>query len=636
MPQIYKVLTGILAFTGCFSLLITSELNPLMSFVGIGIFPGYYRSLKGMPQAPKWVIGSLSVLTLLTYFVDAFSISNDYFLAVAHLTIAFQAIKSFDLREPWDHLQVYFMSLLQLIIVSELTNTMVFGVIFVFFLVALVTAMVLAHFVKEGTTLTVGIIKPVMSISVLIIFMTIIFFVSLPRISGGLWTKGHMKGIRTVGFSEKVEFGSLGDVKLDPTVVMRIEIAGNTTGPYYWRGMTLNHFDGMSWRDTLKEKVSFDKKDGMFVIHPYERINPIIQNVFLEPMDTDVIFGLNRIAAVRSGGMFLLADSSEALFLPQKKNKRLSYTVYSISEMPAITGNIGEYLQLPKGTEKIAEHARFVTMKMEKDMDKAAAIEKYLRGNFTYSLSPPRPREGISPVEDFLFHSRTGYCEHYASAMVLMLRALAIPARIVTGFAGGDMNEYGGYIIIRQNNAHSWVEAAIDGSWRSFDPTPPVFEVRPSGFLLFLDMLKMKWDRYVVSFSALDQKEILKVFSLSFWSPDRPDLRPRSFQVIVFLSVSILLLTLFFMRQIKIKRYGFSTVHYLKLRSLIKKKGGVISSASTPSGVARAAYEFGINEPIMEFIAIYEASRFGGRELTGEDRARYLRLLKEIKNRMKS
>jgi hypothetical protein len=140
----------------------------------------------------------------------------------------------------------------------------------------------------------------------------------------------------------------------------------------------------------------------------------------------------------------------------------------------------------------------------------------------------------------------------------------------------------------------------------------------------------------VVAFSALDQKEILKVFSLSFWSPDRPDLRPRSFQVIVFLSVSILLLTLFFMRQIKIKRYGFSTVHYLKLRSLIKKKGGVISSASTPSGVARAAYEFGINEPIMEFIAIYEASRFGGRELTVEDRARYLRLLKEIKNRMKS
>jgi transglutaminase-like putative cysteine protease len=636
MPQIYKILTGILAFTGCLSLLITSAVNPLMSFAGIGIFPGYYRFLKGMPQAPKWVIGGLSVFTLFTYFVDAFSISNDYFLAVAHLTITFQAIKSFDLREPWDHLQVYFMSLLQLIIVSELTNSIVFGVIFVFFLVAFVTAMVLAHFVKEGTTLKVRIKKPVMSISVLTIFMTIIFFVSLPRISGGLWTKGHMKGIRTVGFSEKVEFGSLGEVKSDPTVVMRIEITGNASGPYYWRGMSLNYFDGISWRDTLKEKVPIYKKDGMFVMHPYEEEDPVVQKIFLEPMDTDVIFGLNKIAAVRSGGMFLLADSSGALFLPQKKNKRLSYTVYSIRSMPAIKGNISDYLQLPKGTEKISERARSVTVKMERDIDKATTIEKYLRGNFTYSLSPPRPREGISPVEDFLFHSRMGYCEHYASAMVLMLRALAIPARIVTGFSGGDVNEYGGYIIVRQSNAHSWVEAAIDGGWRSFDPTPPVIEEPPSGFVLFLDMLKMKWDRYVVSFSSFDQKEIVRIFSLSFWWPNKPDLRPQSFYVIIFLSVSILLLTLFFMRLLKLKRYGFPTVQYLKLRSLIKKKGRSISSASTPSEVAREATQFGMNNRIKEFITIYEECRFGGRALTAENRARYLRLLKEIKNRMKS
>ena len=636
MPQIYSILTGILALTGCLSLLITSQLNPLMAFTGIGIFPGYYRFLKGMPQAPKWVIGCLSIFTLFTYFVDAFSISNDYFLAVAHLTITFQAIKSFDLREPWDHLQVYFMSLLQLIIVSELTNTIVFGVIFVFFLVALVTAMVLSHFVKEGTTLKVRIRKPVISISVLTIIMTIIFFISLPRISGGLWTKGHMKGIRTVGFSEKVEFGSLGEVKSDPTVVMRAEITGDAIGPYYWRGMTLNYFDGISWRDTLKERVSFYKKDGMFVLQPYEGKGAIVQRIFLEPMDTDVIFGLNKIAAVQSGGMFLLADSSGALFLPQKKNKRLSYTVYSISGMPAIKGDMSHYLQLPKGTEKISEHARSLTTKIEKDSDKAAEIEKYLREKFTYSLSPPVPPQGVSPIEDFLFHSRMGYCEHYASAMVLMLRALSIPARIVTGFSGGDLNEYGRYIIVRQRNAHSRVEAVINGGWRSFDPTPPGMEERSSQFFLLLDMLKMKWERYVVSFSPFDQKEMARIFSLSFWSLNKPGFLLQSSLVIISLSLSVLLLTLLSMRLLKLRRYGFLTLQYLKFRSLIKKKGSSISAASTPSEVAREAARFGMNDRIKEFIAIYEECRFGGRELSAEDRARYLRLLAEINKRMKS
>ncbi len=148
MPQIYKIITGVLALTGSLSILLTGEVNPLLSMSIIGIFPGYYRFAKGMPPASKPMIGVLSILTVLTFFIDSFIISNDYFIAVAHLTIAFQTIKSFDLREPWDHLQVYFMSLLQLIIVSELTHTILFGVMFVFFLVTLVTAIVLAHFVK--------------------------------------------------------------------------------------------------------------------------------------------------------------------------------------------------------------------------------------------------------------------------------------------------------------------------------------------------------------------------------------------------------------------------------------------------------------------------------------------------------
>lgn len=645
MPQLYRILTAILAFTGCLSLVISGELNPLMSIAGIGLFPGYYRFLKGMSHAPRWAIGGFSVLTLLIFFFDSLIVSNDYFIGVAHLTIAFQAIKSFDLKEPWDHLQVYFMSLLQLIIASELTHSIAFGVIFMLFLVALVAAMVIAHFMKEGTTFPgssrndkVGIKKPVIYISLLALLITVIFFVSIPRVSGGIWGKSHAKSIRTAGFSERVDFGSFGDVKLDPTVVMRVELSGNVEGPYYWRGMTLNHFDGISWMDTFKEKAWIYKEDGRFNIKPFKKEGAIIQRIFLEPMDTDVVFGLSEIAAVEAGGTILFKDDAGALFLPAKKGKRFNYTVYSISGMPALKGNISDYLQLPAGIEKISKLAHGITERKDKDLDKVIKIEKYLRQNYTYSLSTSSPSKGISPIEDFLFNSKKGYCEHYATSMVLMLRAVGIPARIVTGFSGGELNEYGGYIIVRQSNAHSWVEAVIDGKWKRFDPTPTVLVERPSALALYIDMLRLKWDRYVVAFSLSDQREIVKVISVPFKMPQMPDFRLHRFYGVIYvlLPIACIVLIIFMLRHIEIRRYGFVTAQYMKLRKAVKNKGAKITLSSTTSEVKREAVNLGMDSKIAEFINLYEKYRFGGKEMSREGRARYRRLITELKKQFKS
>lgn len=182
MPQIYKILTAVLAFTGCGGLVMTGELNPLMLISGIGLIPGYIRFWKDMPNLSRWTIGGLSIATLFLFVIDTLVITGDMFIAVAHLTIVFQAIKSFDLKEPWDHLQVYFMSLLQLIIASELTRSAAFGLIFVIFLVALVTAMVISHFLKEGTVKKIRLRGPVIVISLLTLVLTILFFISTPRV----------------------------------------------------------------------------------------------------------------------------------------------------------------------------------------------------------------------------------------------------------------------------------------------------------------------------------------------------------------------------------------------------------------------------------------------------------------------
>ncbi|MEW6585537.1 MAG: DUF3488 and transglutaminase-like domain-containing protein [Nitrospirota bacterium] len=630
MPPIYKLLTSVLAFTGCASLFVTGGVNPLMTVGGIGLFPGYYRFFKGKPPAPKWVVGGLSILTILLFFFDSLVISNDYFLGVAHLTITFQAIKSFDLKNPWDHLQVYFMALLQLIIASELTHSVVFGFIFVLFLMALVAAMVLSHFVKEGTLERVRLCYPVPVISLLTLVFTLVFFISIPRVSGRMWGKSHTKGIRTVGFSERVDFGSYSDIKLDPTVIMRVELTGDHNGTFYWRGMTLDHFDGLSWSNTLQRSRIF-REEGLFRMRPFEKERAVRQWFFVEPMDTDVIFGLADIAAVEANAYSMQTDAANALYLPAKMGKRFNYVAYSIVREPDLRDDVSRYLQLPEGIEKISQLARGVVERSDTDEQKARKIEQYLLRNFSYSLSPPPPPKGVSPLDDFLFNARKGFCEHYATAMVLMLRALDIPARIATGFVGGEVNEYGGYVIVRQSDAHSWVEAAVNGVWMRFDPTPPVSQTRPSRIALFLDSMRMKWSRYIIAFSISDQQELARVVSLPFRLPIMPEVKGEP--LIILLPASFLagIVTLIIvLKRLRWRRYGPVTARYVRLRDLVRRRGGAVSLSSTPDDVRREAEKVGMNGSVAEFIHLYEDHRFGGLKMSGERRSRFERLFTEI------
>jgi transglutaminase-like putative cysteine protease len=631
----FNILTSIIALAGCISLFISGEINPVFSLAGAALFYGYYRLMTNMPQAPKWSISMLSVITLILFLFDAFMVSDDYLISVANLTIFFQAIKSYDLREPWDHLQVSFMSLLQLIIASEFTHSIAFGVLFIFFLTAIVNAIILAHFIKAGTGAKIPIKKPLIYLSLLTIFVTAIIFIAAPRITGGLWGKGRQKSIKTAGFSEKVDFGSFGDVKLDPTIVMRVKLSAADKGPYYWRGMSHNYFDGISWREAAGEKRWIYKRDGFFIIRPFRKEKAVIQSIYLEPMDTEVIFGLSEVVAVEANSRAINVDEARAIFVPFKKGKQFFYTAYSVSEAVPENSETGFNLQVPEGIEKVKQLARSITARITNDALKSLAIERYLRENFTYTLSTSEPPEGVSPIEDFLFNSRKGYCEHYATAMVLMLRSVGIPSRIVTGFYGGEMNAYGGYMIVRQSNAHSWVEALINKKWLRFDPTPAVAVDRPSAIVMYLDMLKMQWDRYVVSYSSYDQREIMRVITMPFRLPRMPELSFKGFKGVAFTAapaaIMLTALLLIIFKAFKRKRYGFVTAQYVKLRKDLKKKGLKISPYMTSQEMQRAAAKSGFDGNISEFVRIYEKYRFGNKLMPDEEKVRYRQLLKEIK-----
>jgi transglutaminase-like putative cysteine protease len=619
-----------------------------MSMTAAGLIPGYYRFLKGMPPAPQWVIGLCSLLALLVFFFDSIFISSDYFIGIAHLTITFQAIKSFDLKEPWDHLQVYFMALLQLIIASEIMYSVTFGFLFALFLVVFVTAIVFAHFMKEGAMIRVDLKKPILYISFLTLIITVVFFISIPRIYGGIWSKGHIKRIKSVGFSENVNFGSFGVFKLDPTVIMRVELDPIIPGPYYWRGMTLDYFDGTSWTSTLmKMKRIVKKVEGEFVIKPSSG-SPVTQKIMLEPIDSDIIFGLNRISSIKGIFRRLEKDPASSLFVWKKKSKRIQYivksNVYETLPVKSIEIRYWErYMNTPdslRGKIKTLTDTILTAEGTEhlSDLQKSKIIEKYLKNNYRYSLNVKPPDDHTNPLIYFLFQSKTGFCEYYATAMTLMLRSVGIPARVVTGFAGGELNTYGGYVIVRQSNAHSWVEALIDGSWRRFDPTPSVSTQPPSTFVLYLDMLGLMWNRYVIAFSLSDQKEMVKAVSMPFVMPQLLDLKLQ-WSTKIFIGVlllSTIVVTFFLLKHIQFKRYGLVTGQYVKLQKVLKRKGIVIKQSSTSSEVRNEALQLGTYQRILEFIKLYEEYRFGRREMGKEGRARYRGLIKEIQRQLRN
>lgn len=636
MPILYKFITAVLALTGCLSLLLTGEMNPLMTVSGLAILPGYCRFLKDMPHAPKWVVGTLSTLTLIVFVTDSVMISGDVFLAVAHLTITFQAIKSFDLKEPWDHLQVYFMSLLQLVIASELTQSLMFGVVFVFFMVLLVTAMVLSHFLKEGSLGRISIKKPVLFISFFTLLATVMVFILIPRTSHKLFGKSHEKGIKTTGFSEKVDFGSFGDLKLDPTVVMRVEMDRDIP-LLYWRGLALDYFDGRSWKNTREEKSMTGRVEDEFMIEQCDRDRTVQQRIYLEPIDSDIIFGLSEICTVKSEGFSLMSDAGKGMYMRGKSSRRVKYSVYSmVGDSYEGTKN-KRYLQLPKGVERIAAFAREITSGISTDEQKTVMIGEYLRKNYAYSLSTSEPPAGVSPTEDFIFNTKKGYCEHYSTSMVIMLRSLDIPARVVTGFYGGEKNEYGGYIIVRQSNAHSWVEALIADKWKRFDPTPAAPVLHPSVMALLIDSMQLNWSRYVVGFSSADQRQILKGLSRPFRLKRLSGLTAPDLKMLICSAAAFALLCFLIYlsyNKMRTRKYGFVTKRYLALRKLFRKKGIRLKQSMTSGDIKHTGVSLGISDELDEFLSIYEEHRFGQKEMGPEDRKRYEMLLKEMKKKM--
>ncbi|MCI0528998.1 MAG: DUF3488 and transglutaminase-like domain-containing protein, partial [Nitrospira sp.] len=311
---------------------------------------------------------------------------------------------------------------------------------------------------------------------------------------------------------------------LESGVVMRVvlpDYADLSVLPLYLRGMAFDSYDGLNWsnRQTFRKEIH-PNPGGTFILGQASRRGVSIHHeVLLEPLGTPVLFGFSSLQAVGGEIASVSVDPHDSVYLPITPVSRTQYRVDSrLSTVPTLELKAetlvypdwirDTYLQRPLHDQRVVELAREVTKNTLTVYEKVKAIETHLRTSYQYSLDV-KSSSGRPPIDDFLFGQKTGYCEHFATAMVLMLRGLGIPSRLVTGFLHGEWNEYGGYYIVRQGDAHAWVEVYFPKSgWITFDPTPPSIPKIMSwttSISHYLDSLRIRWERYIINYSSLDQ-----------------------------------------------------------------------------------------------------------------------------------
>jgi transglutaminase-like putative cysteine protease len=365
-------------------------------------------------------------------------------------------------------------------------------------------------------------------IALIFAFATPLFFI-IPRVGGaGIGADPGGVAARS-GFSDRIQLGSIGTIQQNDEVVMRVRLEGSdTTGNLKWRGISLDTFDGKAWSkskpNSREPRVKGDR-DIIQVDYATGRESLLLQTMYLEPLDTPVLFAAPRAVGIQGSFQVLTRDVYGAIYF-QRPGERISYRVLSDASVPPVAAlradraaypiQFGNYLQLPDNFDRrIEELAAGLTANTRNRYDAASIIENYLQTQFGYTLQ--QKAGGDDPVADFLFNVREGHCEYFATAMALMLRSQGIATRVATGFQQGEYNETADVFVVRQRHAHAWVEVYFPGeeAWVSFDPTPAAGqggEFAGTGitgrFNKYLEALEMFWIQYFVAFDNQEQRSL--------------------------------------------------------------------------------------------------------------------------------
>jgi transglutaminase-like putative cysteine protease len=418
--------------------------------------------------------------------------------------------------------------------------------------------------------------------------LMLMLFLLFPRVPGPLWGLPQDAFSGVSGLSDTMTPGSLSRLTLSDEVAFRVTFQSEIPRlrHLYWRGPVMWDFDGRAW-----------SMPRFFYNVPRAEVTgeSVQYEITLEPHNKRWLFGLDVPGQIPPAS-FIGGDFQ--LFSNQPVNKRLRYGMTSyLNAAYGVSENryaMRRALHLPEGSNPRA--LALSRSLREKHADDRRLIEEVLgmfRGqNFFYTLEPPLL--GEHPVDEFLFNTRAGFCEHYASAFAVLMRGAGIPARIVTGYQGGQVNAFGNYLIIRQADAHAWTEVWLaDRGWVRIDPTSAVSPIRVEsglsaavplsdtlpmmirGDLEWLRQLRLSWDFMASTWNqwVLGYTQERQIWLLSRIGIDNATWQKLTAMLFILCGMIVVAFVVLALRQLKSRVRDPARAAYLRFCGKLQRKG---------------------------------------------------------------
>ena len=471
-------------------------------------------------------------------------------------------------------------------------------------------------------------------------------FLLFPRVHGPLWGLPQDAYAGMTGLSETMTPGNLSELALSDAIAFRVSFEGEAPAmtERYWRGPVLWDFDGRTWTAGIAYPARFEPPGRARFTYRY--------SVLLEPHNRFWLFALETPASVPPAARMSFDGQ---LLATAPVRSRLRYEMVSVigAAAPAQEnrGVLGRALRLPPGANpRSLALARDWRAGGASDADVVSRALAFLRnGRYTYTLEPPML--GANPVDEFLFETKAGFCEHFSSSFTVLMRAAGIPARVVTGYQGGELNPVDQIMTVRQSDAHAWSEVFLAGrGWVRIDPTAASMPRRLNGGLaaalpqrqtlpLFMrpefewlrtlrnrwEATAHKWNVWVLGYGPERQRELLLSFGMR--DADWQKLTALLFSFLGLVTVALLVWSL----------------RHLGRPDPVQKAWQLFCAKLAARGVVRAANEGprdyaaraaralpAARLPILRIGALYIAVRYGERN-SAPAAARLRRLVRELR-----
>lgn len=583
----------------------------------------WLTAIKRTNPLPKLLIIVITISTFITIvYFQGFKLNREISVTILSAMTVLKILETWKKRDAWMVVTLCYFVILTRFFYSQDLLLVIYLLLSV--LVITHTLYILQHDDKKDF-LDKREIKQTLGLLATGLPLAILFFLFFPRLGSPIWGSPDFFGSGKTGLGDSMSPGSISQLFSDDSTAFRATFNGNIpqNSDLYWRGPVLWDFDGKSW--TPKKQQHYKLSNNFSSTK-----DPLISyEVELEPTGQKYLFALDFVNIAPPNSQLL---QDQQLLTQNNINQLRHYTAKSqlrkFNHNEALTSqDFARLIQLPPSynpkTVALIQQWKIQVHNPTQLINKA--LNLFTTDQFYYSYSPPLLSGNT--VDQFLFETKSGFCEHYASAFTVMMRAAGIPARVVTGYQGGILNK--DYLLVKQSDAHAWVEVWINNKgWLRVDPTAAVSPLRVEHGSQALinqnsrnwldnswsrklgeryDAVRHNWNKWVREYNAVKQKAIFKIIGFD-------SINGRSIIIVlgVIMVVTTLIVMLFlFLNQPKRKETSYDKI-YRKFKNIFEKKGLKFDQNAGTQEIAEQAMQHfpQSKHSIKQFTTLYLQLRF--------------------------